>query len=105
MKMTIKNFRRGRRTQHTNQFVLIADSVDTKTKASALMGKKVEWKSPAGKLIQGKISRIHGDKGAVIARLEKGLPGTAIGGKITIKEKAVKKTAVKTKTTKPKDKK
>lgn len=103
MKMTIKNFRRGRRTQHTNQFVLVADSVDTKTKASALMGKKVEWKSTAGKIIQGKVSRIHGNKGAVIARMQKGLPGTAIGGKITVKEKAVKKTAKKT--VKPKTKK
>jgi len=90
MKLTIKNFRRGRRTQHTNQFVLVSDSVDTKAKGSALLGKKVEWTTKSGKKIQGKISRIHGDKGAVIARMEKGLPGTAIGTEVLVKEKAVK---------------
>jgi len=105
MKMTIKNFRRGRRTQHTNQFVLVADSIDTKTKASALLGKKVEWKTTSGKSINGKITRIHGDKGTVIARMEKGLPGTAIGTKINVKEKAItktKKAVSKTKTEKKK---
>jgi len=96
MKLTIKNYRRGRRTQHTNQFVLVSDSVDTKAKASALLGKKVEWNTSAKKVIKGKISRIHGNKGAVIARMEKGLPGTAIGTKITLKEKAVKKAVTKT---------
>ncbi len=87
MEMTIKNFRRGRRTQHTNQFVLVSDSVDSKTKASDLIGKKTEWKTLSGKTIQGKITRVHGNKGAVITRMEKGLPGTAIGTKIKIKRK------------------
>ena len=97
MKMIIKNFRRGRRTQHTNQFVLVSDTVNTKTKASALIGNKVEWKTTGGKLIKGKITRVHGNKGAVIARMEKGLPGTAIGTKITVKEKQLlKKVASKT---------
>jgi large subunit ribosomal protein L35Ae len=86
MKLTIKNFRRGRRTQHTNQFILVSDSIDSKEKASALIGKKVEWTTSSGKKIKGKISRVHGRKGAVIARMEKGLPGTAIGTKITVKQ-------------------
>ncbi|PIN98897.1 MAG: 50S ribosomal protein L35ae [Candidatus Diapherotrites archaeon CG10_big_fil_rev_8_21_14_0_10_31_34] len=101
MRMVIKNFRRGRRTQHTNQFVLVSDSVNTKAKASALIGNKAEWKTTSGKIIKGKITRVHGNKGAVIARMEKGLPGTAVGTKITVKEKT-KKTA-KTKETKKKE--
>lgn len=87
MEMIIKNFRRGRRTQHTNQFVLVSDSINSKTKASALIGKKAEWKTLSGKIIKGKITRVHGNKGAVTARMEKGLPGTAIGTKIEVKEK------------------
>jgi len=108
MKMIIKNFRRGRRTQHTNQFILVSDSVNTKAKASALIGNKAEWKTPSGKTIKGKISRVHGNKGAVIARMEKGLPGTAIGKKISVKqpflEKKVEQKSAKKKTTKPKAK-
>jgi len=99
MEMTIKNFRRGRRTQHTNQFVLVSDSVDSKAKASELIGKKTEWTTLSGKTIKGKITRVHGNKGAVTTRMEKGLPGTAIGTEITIKEKT---TAAKTKKTTPK---
>ncbi|MFH1664501.1 MAG: 50S ribosomal protein L35ae [archaeon] len=103
MEMTIKNFRRGRRTQQTNQFVLVSDSVDSKAKASALIGQKAEWTTTSGKTIKGKISRVHGNKGAVIARMDKGLPGTAIGTKITVKEKTQAKTAEKkTKKTKTK---
>ncbi|MFH1695321.1 MAG: 50S ribosomal protein L35ae [Candidatus Micrarchaeota archaeon] len=100
--MTIKNFRRGRRTQHTNQFVLVHDSVDSKTKAAKLIGSKAEWKTSSGKIIKGKITRIHGGKGAVIARMEKGLPGTAISTKMNVIEK---KTTAKTKTTAKKEKK
>ncbi len=102
MKLTIKNFRRGRRTQHTNQFVLVADSVDSKAKGSALIGKKVEWTTKSGKKIQGKISRIHGNKGAVIARMEKGLPGTAVGTDITIKQPFLEKKIEQKKTEKKK---
>ena len=102
MKMTIKNFRRGRRTQHTNQFVLVADSIDSKAKASALIGKKVDWKTTSGKTIKGTITRVHGNKGAVTARMEKGLPGTAIGKKINVKEKQLLKKVV-SKTAKKKE--
>jgi large subunit ribosomal protein L35Ae len=102
MKMTIKNFRRGRRTQHTNQFILVHDSVDSKAKGAKLIGSKVQWKTPSGKTIKGKITRIHGGKGAVIARMDKGLPGTAISTKMHVIEK---KATAKTKTTAKKEKK
>ena len=53
--------------------------------AEKLVGKEVAWKSPAGKIIKGKISAPHGNKGVVRAIFEKGLPGQAITTKVEIK--------------------
>ena len=80
----IKNFRRGKRTVTPNHFIIVVDGMDSKAKASKLIGKKVHWKTSSGKLMKGKISAVHGNKGAVRARFEKGLPGTAVGTKIVI---------------------
>lgn len=83
MEATIINFRRSRHTQTTNQMILVAENID-KEKASSLVGKKVSWKSPAGKEIKGEIKAAHGSKGAVRALFEKGMPGQAIGTKVNI---------------------
>ena len=83
MEAIIHNFRRGRHTQTTNQMILVAEGLD-KEKAKALVGKKVSWKSPAGKEIIGEIRAAHGSKGAVRALFEKGMPGQAIGSKVII---------------------
>lgn len=83
MEATIENFRRGRHTQTTNQLILKVENID-KAKAGSLIGKKVIWKSPAGKEIKGEIKATHGSKGAVRALFEKGIPGQAIGQKATI---------------------
>jgi large subunit ribosomal protein L35Ae len=79
----IKNYRRGVRTVTTNQCIIYYDSMDKKQSAE-LLGKKVEWTTSSGKKMKGKITGLHGGKGAVRARFEKGLPGQAIGTKITI---------------------
>ena len=52
--------------------------------AKKLAGKEVEWKSPAGKLITGKISDAHGNNGLVRAIFEKGLPGQAVSTEVEI---------------------
>lgn len=75
-------FRGSRREMYSNYGIV---QCDEKNKG-ALIGKKVAWKSSAGKIISGKILRIHGS--ALLARFKKGLPGDAIGsvlevGKIT----------------------
>jgi len=85
MKAMIAHFRRGRHTQHTNQFLLIVEGVDTRAKASQLIGKRVVWKSPGHKEIFGKISATHGNKGAVRARFSRGLPGDALGKHVEIR--------------------
>ena len=83
MEAIIKNFRRGRTTQTDNQMVLIIEGID-KEKAKSLVGKKVSWKSPAGKEIKGEVRATHGTKGAVRALFERGMPGQAIGTKVNI---------------------
>jgi large subunit ribosomal protein L35Ae len=83
MEAVIINFRRGRTTQTNNQMILLVDGID-KEKAMSLVGKKVSWKSPAGKEIKGEIRATHGSKGAVRALFETGMPGQAIGQKIII---------------------
>ena len=81
----IVNFRRGRKTYTPKHYIIQIDGVNDKKKASSLIGKAVSWKSPAGKVLNGKIAAAHGCKGVVRAIFETGLPGQAIGTKVEIK--------------------
>jgi large subunit ribosomal protein L35Ae len=78
-------FRRGRKTIHERHFLIEVDGVSTREDAKKFVGKDVEWKSPAGKIIKGKISSAHGNKGVIRAIFEKGLPGQAITTEVVIK--------------------
>jgi len=78
-------FRRGRHTVHERHMLIEIEGADNKEKASKFIGKEVEWKSPAGKVIKGKISGTHGNKGVVRAIFEKGLPGQAVTTAVEIK--------------------
>jgi len=80
----IIQFRRGRHTITEGHFLIEIDGVGTREKAGKFVGKEVEWKSPAGKIIKGKISSAHGNKGVVRAIFEKGLPGQAVTTKVEI---------------------
>lgn len=84
MKGTIVNYRGGKHTQKTNQLVVIAEDVKSKEEARKLMKKKVEWTTPTGKKISGVVSKVHGNKGAVLVKFEKGLPGQALGTDVEI---------------------
>ena len=84
MKGKIIQFRRGRHTIHERHF-LIDVGAESREKAKKFVGKEVEWKSPAGKIITGKISGVHGNKGLVRAIFEIGLPGQAITEQVEIK--------------------
>lgn len=85
MEATIVNYRRGRHTQTTNQLILMVPKVDTKESAAKMVGKKVTWTTPSGKALEGEIVSAHGSKGAVRALMTTGVPGQAIGTKISIK--------------------
>lgn len=81
----VVQFRRGRHTVHERHFLIEIDEVAKREEAEKFVGKVVEWKSPAGKVIKGKISSAHGNKGVVRAIFEKGLPGQAVATGVEIK--------------------
>ncbi|HLD15154.1 MAG TPA: 50S ribosomal protein L35ae [Candidatus Nanoarchaeia archaeon] len=84
MEACIVNFRGGRHTKYDNQMVIKIDSVDDKKKAAGLIGKKVSWKTPSGKEINGKITNAHGNTGALRVLFERGMPGQSVGTKLKV---------------------
>ena len=84
MEGTIVHFRGSRRVKRTNQMVLKVPGVDNKDKASKLIGKKVVWKTSAGREMVGQITNIHGNSGALRVRFDIGLPGQSIGTKVVV---------------------
>jgi len=78
-------FRRGRHRIHERHFLIEIPGIVKKEDAEKFVGKEVSWVSPAGKIINGKVSALHGNKGLVRAIFEKGLPGQAVTTKVEIK--------------------
>ncbi len=85
MKGMILSFRRGRHVIHERHYLIEIEDSKNRKDAEKFIGKAVEWKSPAGKIIKGKISSPHGNKGVVRAIFEKGLPGQAVTTEVEIK--------------------
>lgn len=81
----VVQFRRGRHIVHEKHMLIEIEGVNSKEEASKLVGKSVEWKSPAGKVIKGKVSGAHGNKGVIRAIFEKGLPGQSVTTNVEIK--------------------
>lgn len=90
MKGIVVQFRRGRKVVHERHFLLDL-GLNSREEAKKLAGKEVEWKSSAGKVIKGKISDAHGNKGLVRAIFERGLPGQAVTTEIEVKGEHHKK--------------
>ena len=84
MKAKVLGFRRGKKTYTPRHFILEFDKVTNRAEAKALEGKKVVWKSPAGKKLHGVVSVPHGNKGHVRVIFEKGLPGQAINDEVDV---------------------
>lgn len=84
MEGTIVHFRGSRRVKRSNQMVVLIKSIDDKEKASKLVGKKVTWKTSAGKQLTGQITAAHGNSGALRVRFDTGMPGQSIGTKVAI---------------------
>jgi large subunit ribosomal protein L35Ae len=85
VKGKVVQFRRGRKTIHEKHFLIEIAGIKTREDAEKFVGKEVEWKSPAGKIIKGKVSSAHGNKGVIRAIFEKGLPGQAVTTDVEIK--------------------
>jgi len=86
MKGKVVQFRRGRHTIHERQFLIEISGINSREKASKLIGKDVSWKSPVGKIINGKVASPHGNKGVLRCIFEKGLPGQAVTTDVEVKE-------------------
>lgn len=84
MKGILVQFRRSRKRIHERHY-LIDLGFSSREEASKMVNKEVSWKSPAGKVIKGKISSAHGNKGLVRAIFETGLPGQAMTTEIEVK--------------------
>lgn len=84
MKGIVVQFRRSRHRIKERHYLLDL-AATSRDEAVKLKGKNVEWKSPAGKIIKGKISDAHGTKGLVRAIFEKGLPGQAVTTEVEVK--------------------
>ena len=84
MKAVIVNFRGSRRTRNFSQIILKINNMN-KDKAKELINKDVIWKTSSGKEINGKITNVHGNSGAVRAKFERGLPGQSLGTEVEIK--------------------
>lgn len=89
MKGIVVQFRRGRKTIHERHYLLDL-GYTSREEAKKAIGKIVSWKSPSGKIISGKVSDAHGNKGLVRAIFEKGLPGQALTTDIEISDSAEK---------------
>lgn len=85
MEAFIVSFRRGAKTQDERYIILEVDGVSSDGEAARLIGRRVVWRSPNSSFeVRGKIIRVHGKRGRVIARLRKPLPGQALGTKVLI---------------------
>ena len=78
-------FRRGLKTVHRRHFLIEVEGSKNKADAEKFIGKHISWKSPAGKIIDGKVSSSHGNKGLVRAIFEIGLPGQSMNTAVEIK--------------------
>lgn len=85
VKGKVIQFRRGRHTVKERHFLIEIPSCNDRAKAEKYVGKEVTWESPAGKIIKGKVSGPHGNKGVVRVIFEKGLPGQAVTTEVEIK--------------------
>ncbi len=84
MEAVISNFRMSRHAKYEKHMILQPAGSKSKKDAESLVKKTVVWKSPSGKEIKGTIASVHGGNGAVRVIFEKGMPGQAIGTKVSI---------------------
>jgi len=84
MKGRIVNYRRGVTTQTNDQMVVEVEGIKSRAEASNLAGKRIVWITATGREMIGKVGKPHGNKGAILVRFNKGLPGQALGTEVEI---------------------
>ena len=84
-------YRLGSNTQYERQVLIRVDGVNDSREASRLIGWRVLYRDNKGNEYRGKIVRVHGGKGVVIAVFKPNLPGQARGGNVYIYPKGVER--------------
>jgi len=85
LKGVFMNYKQSRHVIHPKFAIIKVEGVNTRKQAYSLIGKRARWVTPSGKYMVGKITKVHGNKGCLIARFGKaGLPGQAIGSELLI---------------------
>lgn len=74
----IMNYRIGTGSQMSKWCLIQFPDVDSVSKASRLIGRKLIWKHGESSHI-GQIMDLHGKKGVVKVKFRKGVPGQALG--------------------------
>lgn len=82
----ISHFRGSHRRKKGNQMIVILPGIDNNDKAKSYVGKSAVWTAPGKQktAIKGKISAVHGNKGALRIIFERGLPGQSLGTEVKI---------------------
>jgi large subunit ribosomal protein L35Ae len=83
MNGTIVNYRRNRHTQDPKHLIIKIENVIKRDEAKKYVGKTVVYNT-GKKEMKGKIAAAHGNSGCVRAIFETGLPGQALGKKVTL---------------------
>ncbi|HLP79376.1 MAG TPA: 50S ribosomal protein L35ae [Acidobacteriota bacterium] len=84
MEGIIINFRRSIKTQTMDEMIIAPVGNKTREQAQKLVGKKVTFTTTANNTISGSVVAAHGGNGAVRVRFERGMPGQAVGGRVSI---------------------
>jgi large subunit ribosomal protein L35Ae len=84
MEGIVNNYRRNRSSTKCNHIIITVDHSTSRDEATKLVGKKVTFTTRTGKKIEGEVRAPHGNKGAVRAIFERGLPGQALGTKVEV---------------------
>jgi large subunit ribosomal protein L35Ae len=80
---TIVNYRIGIRTQMPKWCLVQIMGENTVSKAGQLVGRKMILKFGENNFI-GRIVSLHGKKGVVEVKFQKGIPGQALGAKVEL---------------------
>jgi large subunit ribosomal protein L35Ae len=79
----IVNYRIGIRTQMPKWCLIQIIGENTVSRAGQLMGRKVVLKYGKNSFV-GRIMSLHGKKGVVTAKFQKGIPGQALGARVEL---------------------
>jgi large subunit ribosomal protein L35Ae len=83
MEGVIKNYVISRHRMTGNQMVVVVAGCDSKEKAAKYVGKQVSYATGKKDMV-GKVTKAHGNSGALKVHFETGMPGQAIGKKVKI---------------------